>query len=182
MSMRASGSNDVIFKDVLVPHANRIGTPVAAHAKVSGWSLLSSATYLGIATAARDFAVQFARERVPTAIQKPIAELPNVQHRIAQIEILLLQARSTLYGTIETYQNEPEHRAGMGWQLAAAKYTVTNHAVEITDLALRVTGSAGLLKKYPLERYFRDARAGLGNPPIDDVALTLIGKHALGVK
>ena len=126
------------------------GTPALAHAKVSGWSLLCSAVYLGIATAARDFAVQFARERVPTAIQKPIAELPNVQHRIAQIEILLLQARSTLYSTIETFENHPEHRAGMGWQMAAAKYTVTNHAVDITDLALRVTGSAGLLRKYPL--------------------------------
>jgi alkylation response protein AidB-like acyl-CoA dehydrogenase len=182
LSMRASGSNDVVFEDVLVPHANRIGTPALAHAKVSGWSLLGSAVYLGVATAARDFAVQFAQERVPTAIQKPIAELPNVQHRIAQIEILLLQARSTLYSTIETFENNPEHRAGMGWQMAAAKYTVTNHAVEITDLALRVTGSAGLLKKYPLERYFRDARAGLGNPPIDDVALTIIGKHALDVK
>ena len=68
----------------------------------------------------------------------------------------------------------------MGWQLAAAKYTVTNLAVQITDLALRTTGSNGLLRKYALERYFRDARAGLGNPPIDDVALSIIGKHALG--
>jgi alkylation response protein AidB-like acyl-CoA dehydrogenase len=42
-------------------------------------------------------------------------------------------------------------------------------------------GSVGLQRKHPLERYFRDARAGLGNPPMDDVALTLIGKHALGL-
>ena len=180
MSMRSSGSNDVVYENVLVPHSARIGVPALAQAKASGWSLLSSAVYLGIATAARDFAVQFAQERVPSGLGKPIAELPNVQQRVAEMEILLFQARSALYSTIETFERFPEHREGMGWQLAAAKYTVTNLAVQITDLALRTTGSNGLLRKYALERYFRDARAGLGNPPIDDVALSIIGKHALG--
>jgi alkylation response protein AidB-like acyl-CoA dehydrogenase len=180
MSMRSSGSNDVVYENVLVPHEARIGVPALAQAKASGWSLLSSAVYLGIATAARDFAVQFAKERVPSGLGRPIAELPNVQQRVAELEILLFQARSALYQTIETFERFPEHREGMGWQLAAAKYTVTNLAVQITDLALRTTGSNGLLRKYALERYFRDARAGLGNPPIDDVALSIIGKHALG--
>ncbi len=182
LSMRASGSNDVIFEDVLIPLENRLpGAPALAQANASGWSLITSAVYLGIATAARDFAVQYAQERVPSGLGKPIAELQNIQHRIAQIEILLLQARSMLYSTIETFEQYPEHRAAIAWQFAATKYTVTNNAIQITDLALRVTGSPGLLKKYPLERYFRDARAGLGNPPMDDVALTLIGKHALGL-
>jgi len=114
-------------------------------------------------------------------LNAPIAELQNVQHRIAQIEILLAQARALLYSTIETFENCPEHRKALAWQFAAAKYTVTNNAIQITDQALRVVGSAGLQKKFPLERYFRDARAGLGNPPMDDVALTLIGKTALGL-
>jgi len=179
LSMRSSGSNDVVYENVLVPHRARIGVPALAQAKASSWSLLSSAVYLGIATAARDFAVQFAQERVPSGLGRPIAELPNVQQRIAEMEILLFQSRSALYNTIETFERCPEHRDEMGWQLAAAKYTVTNLAVQITDLALRTTGSHGLLRKYPLERYFRDARAGLGNPPIDDVALSIIGKHAL---
>jgi alkylation response protein AidB-like acyl-CoA dehydrogenase len=58
---------------------------------------------------------------------------------------------------------------------------VSNNAIQITDLALRVVGSAGLSRRLPLERYFRDVRAGLGNPPMDDVALTIIGKTALGL-
>ncbi len=154
-------------------------SPPASQA--SSWSLIGSAVYLGIAQAARDFAVQFAKERVPSGLGKPIAELETVQHRVARMDIQLLQARSVLYSTAEVWQDEPDLREAIGWQFAAAKYTVTNHAIEITDQALRVVGSAGLQKKYPLERYFRDARAGLGNPPMDDVALTSIGKHALGV-
>lgn len=182
MCMRASGSNDVIFENALVPHNYRLpGAPKLAQASANGWSLITSAVYLGIATAARDFVVQYAQERVPSGLGAPIATLQNIQHRIAQIEILLLQSRSALYSTIETFEQYPEHREAIAWQFPAAKYAVTNNAIQITDLALRVTGSPGLLKKYPLERYFRDVRAGLGNPPMDDVALTLIGKQALGV-
>lgn len=44
-----------------------------------------------------------------------------------------------------------------------------------------MVGSVGLLRRTPLERYFRDVRAGLGNAPMDDLALTLIGKSALDV-
>lgn len=182
-SMRASGSNDVVFEDVIVPDSYRLPAPAGPPAsQASSWSLIGSAVYLGIAQAARDFAVQFAKERVPSGLGKPIAELETVQHRVARMDILLLQARSVLYSTAEVWQNEPDLREAIGWQFPAAKYTVTNHAIEITDQALRVVGSAGLQKKYPLERYFRDARAGLGNPPMDDVALTSIGKHALDVK
>jgi len=181
-SMRASGSNDVDFNDVIVPDAFRLPAPSGPpKPQASSWSLIGSAVYLGIAQAARDFAVQFAKERVPSGLGKPIAELETVQHRIAMLDILLLQSRSVLYSTAEVWQEYPHLRDAISWQFAAAKYTVTNHAIQITDGALRVVGSAGLQKKYPLERYFRDARAGLGNPPMDDVALTSIGKHALDV-
>lgn len=180
LSMRATGSHDVVFEDAFVAEEYRLPQPTGLPAsQVSGWTLLGSAVYLGIAQAARDFAVNFAQTRIPAGLGKPIAELESVQHRIAQIELLLLQARSVLYGTAELWDKYPDQRADIGWRFAAAKYTVTNNAIDITDQALRVVGSVGLQRKFPLERYFRDVRAGLGNPPMDDVALTLIGKHAL---
>ncbi len=182
LSMRATGSHDVVFEDVFVAEDLRLPSPKGLPAsQVSGWTLLGSAVYLGIAQAARDFAVDFARNRVPAGLGKPIAELQNVQHRVAQMDLSLLQARSVLYGAAELWDKHPDARADIGWRFAAAKYTVTNNAIDITDQALRVVGSVGLQRRFPLERYFRDVRAGLGNPPMDDVALTLIGKHALGI-
>ncbi len=182
LSMRSSGSNDVVFDNVFVPDRYRLPQPRGIPASQSSdWSLLGSAVYLGIAQAARDFAVEFARDRVPAGLGKPIAELETVQHRIAQIELLLVQARSLLYATAETWAEQPDKRASIVWQMAAAKYTATNNAIAVTDQALRVVGSVGLQRTFPLERYFRDVRAGLGNPPMDDVALTLIGKAALGI-
>lgn len=179
LGMRATGSHDLVFDDVHLRAEDRL--PDGPGPVAGGWTLVTSAVYLGIAVAARDFAVEYARNRRPSGLGGPISELPTVQHRIAQIEILLLQARAVLYGAAETYADQPDRRPEFAWRLAAAKYTVTNHAIQITDLALRVAGSAGLSRNLPLERYHRDVRAGLGNPPLDDVALTLIGKAALGI-
>lgn len=183
LGMRATASHDVIFTDVQLPADAllQVATPRAPGGS-SGWgSFLVPAVYLGIAGAARQAAIDFARERVPSGMTGPIAELQTVQHRMAELELLYWQARTVFYDVAERWVTNPDARPGMAWEAAAAKYVVTNNAIRITDLALRMVGSSGLSRAMPLERYFRDARAGLGNPPIDDVALTLIGKHALGL-
>lgn len=184
LSMRATGSHDVHFEDVRLPEEYRLPQqPGIPAGNLGGWNLVGSAVHLGISTAARDFAINYAQHRKPVALGgETIATLGTIQHRVAQIEILLLQSRTILYNTAELLDQHPDWRQELAWQLAAAKYVVTNNAIEITDQALRVVGSTGLLRRSPLERYFRDVRAGLGNPPMDDVALTLIGKTALGVK
>ncbi len=182
LGMRATGSHDVVFEDVLVgDDALLPGDDKATKGDPRSWSTLTSAVYLGIGEAARDFAVQYARERKPTGLPGPIAELQTIQHRVAEIELLLFQARSVFFGTLDDWQAYPERRNEMAWQLAAGKYLATNNAIRVTDLALRVTGSIGLQRSRPLERYFRDVRAGLGQPPADDIALTIIGKAALGL-
>lgn len=182
LGMRATGSDDIVLERVWVPDEARLpddGTSPAVDSR--GWSLVTGAVYTGVATAARDYAIRYARERRPSGMSGPIAEVQTVQHRVAEIELLLLQSRSILYGTAEAWVERPECRSTIAWQLAAAKYTATNNAIRITDLALRVVGAAGLNRSRPLERYFRDVRAGLGHPPMDDAALTLIGKAALGI-
>jgi alkylation response protein AidB-like acyl-CoA dehydrogenase len=183
LGMRATASHDIVLEDVflppeaLLPEDGSRGAP----ADPRGWAVVTAAVYTGIATAARDYAVAYARHRRPNGMNGPIAELQTVQHRVAEIELLLLQSRSVIYGTAEAWEAYPEQRDAIAWQLAASKYLATNNAIRITDLALRVVGSAGLARSQPLERYFRDVRAGLGHPPMDDAALTQIGKTALGI-
>lgn len=180
LAMRASGSHDVVFNDVVVPLDHRL--PAAGKPDGYPWSYLTSALYLGIGIAARNWAIDFAQNRRPTALGgRSIAELDGVQAKVAQVEMLLLASRSALYGTVEDWINHPEYRESLGPQLAAAKVIATNNAIEITDLAMRIVGSVGMQRSHPLERYFRDARAGLGNPPIDDVAQGLIARSTLGL-
>jgi alkylation response protein AidB-like acyl-CoA dehydrogenase len=183
VAMRSTGSHDLVLEDVLVPEDARLpGEEVAGIGDPRIWTVVSGAVYTGIAVAARDFAVEFARGRRPSGQQgASIAEYQAVQHRVAEMDMLILQARSLVYGTAEAWVERPELREAIAWQVNAAKYVATNNAIRVTDLALRVVGSAGLARGLPLERYFRDVRAGLGNPPMDDIALTLIGKAALGI-
>lgn len=178
MAMSASGSHDIVLDDVVVPADHRL--PAAGKPEGGPWSILTSATYLGIAVSARNWAIAFAKDRRPTALGgKAIAELEGVQARIGQMELRLLEARSVLYGTVEMWEHQPELRGELGAQFAAAKVIVTNNAIEVTDQAMRIVGSVGLQRKHPLERYFRDVRAGLGNPPLDDVAMGIVARHAL---
>jgi alkylation response protein AidB-like acyl-CoA dehydrogenase len=58
---------------------------------------------------------------------------------------------------------------------------VTRHVVRASELASRLTGSAGMAADSPMQRFFRDARTATGHTPMDDATLTLVGKTALGL-
>jgi alkylation response protein AidB-like acyl-CoA dehydrogenase len=184
LGMRGTGSHDLLLENVEVPDDALLTEEPAREVPGGGrgWGAFGgSAVYLGIAGAARDAAIAYARERRPNSMAGPIAELPTTQHRVAEIELLLLQARTVFYDTAQTWVACPDQRPDIEWRLAAVKHLATNHAIAITDLALRVVGSVGLSRSMPIQRYFRDVRTGLGQPPMDDVAMTIIGRAALGV-
>ncbi|MBC8164195.1 MAG: acyl-CoA/acyl-ACP dehydrogenase [Roseiflexaceae bacterium] len=187
LSLRTSGSYDVVYQDVFVP-ADWVFdiTPVGAPPKPQGapmqmaWFGLSlSAVYLGIGQAALDAVTRYANERVPTALGKPIATLPNIQRRVGEIQVALAAARAVLHNTARDWVEQTDLRATMAPQIATAKYLCTNAAMTATDQALRVAGGFGLTRQLPLERLYRDARAGLTHPPQDDAALEMVGRAAL---
>ena len=189
LGLRGSGSDDVQFTDVFVPdsHALPPADPLSAAAQASlaiqvssgGWFWTAvAATYLGVGQSALDTFVRYANERVPTALGEPIATLPKVQQAAGQMGLELLSARALLHSVTRAW-TEPEARPGLLPRLAAAKTLCTNAAVNVTDLALRAAGGAALTAGLPLERSFRDARAGLTHPPGDDAALGMLGKQML---
>jgi alkylation response protein AidB-like acyl-CoA dehydrogenase len=187
LSLRASGSYDLWLENVFVPdewlvERQPAGTPIEplAAAIHTAWFVLSfSAVYLGIGQAACNAACAFAHERVPTALGRSIATLSGIQRRVGEMHITLEAARVMLYQTAQAWDNQPDLRSTMTPHIAAVKYLCTNAAVRVTDLALRVAGGSGLTRKLPLERYFRDARAGLTHPPHDDAALEMVGRSVL---
>lgn len=186
LSLRASGSYDVLYESVFVPGEWLVDRSPAGGRPPDGppiqmawFALTLAATYLGIGQAAADTIAAYARERVPTALGRPIATLPQVQRRVGLIEAALASARAVLYQTAQAWVERPAARAGLARQVALAKYLCTNAACDASDQALRIAGGFGLTRRLPLERYYRDARAGLTHPPNDDAALELIGKAAL---
>lgn len=182
LGMRATASHDVILDCVEVPLDHRAPAEVTdpCGEGQAWWIFDNSAAYLGIA-AARDAAVAFAQGRTPNGLTGSIADLQTIQHRVAEMELLLMQARTVLYDTAEEWLAFPDERPAMLLRLVAVKYLVSNHAIGVTDIALRITGSAGLARSSPVQRFFRDVRTATGHPPVDDAALTQIGKAALGL-
>ena len=185
LALRASGSHDLVLEDARVPadallDARPVGTPDPRGALGLPWGAITlSAVYTGVAMAARDEAARFAATRVPTALGKPIGELPTTRLKLGEIESLLLISHRLLHGLAADWVQLPEARPALRTQTPLVKSIATNNAVRVTDLALRIVGGAGLQRTMRLERLFRDARAGLINAPLDDIVLQNAGKAAV---
>jgi alkylation response protein AidB-like acyl-CoA dehydrogenase len=146
------------------------------------WSLTVAAVYLGVAEAAREAAVRFARERKPTALQgNSIASVPHIRQRAGRMDLLLYQARGLLVSTAQAWDDNPapDWRCGLDGALAAAKVTASNCAVQVAEEAMRLVGGSSMDRDRPLERHYRDVRGGLHHPPQDDTALEFLARQAL---
>lgn len=178
-SMRGTGSDDLVLQNVRVASSSLVEIPsYSTGFKLNGWLLLIPATYLGIAQAARDYAVKFATEHSPNSIQGTIAELPNVQTLIGEMDLALTNARFTLYGVAALYE-DPAKKSEIINEVNIAKHVVTNIAIEVVDKAMRLVGAKSLQRANPLQRYYRDVRAGLHNPPMDDLTIKRLAETAI---
>ncbi|WML37997.1 acyl-CoA dehydrogenase family protein [Neobacillus sp. OS1-2] len=179
IAMRGSGSHDLVLDHVIVDDSKLVELPsTPSGGKINGWILHIPACYLGIAQAARDYAVHFANHHAPNSLNGPISQLPNVQQHLGEIDLELIRARHLLYSVAEAY-DDPARREYIENELGVVKHTVTNSAITIVDKAMRVVGAKSLQRSNPLQRYYRDVRAGLHNPPMDDMTIKKLALSAI---
>ena len=189
MGMRATASHDLVITDCRVSrdHALRlrpIGEILPEDVSLFAWFSLSIASvYTGVAIAALNFAKQFTDRHQPLPLPRPIKYLPGVQFTVAEAETLLAASRAYTLETARAWVNGEDFAGEDGLRrVCMPKYFATNNAIRIVDLAIEVVGAVGILKKYPLERYYRDVRAGTNHPFSNGRLRELIGKNALGIK
>ena len=188
MSMRATGSHDIIFHNVKVSEKDFISrsnakkpTPVSPNG-TAWFPMLLSGANLGIAHSARNYAIQFALNRKPTGAQGTISDIPHIREQIARMESQLLRARRNLLSCCEDWETYPSDREDLMPEISIVKIQTVEAAISITDLAMRIVGAVGLDKDKPLERYFRDVRSGISNPPIEARALEQLAAQLLNTK
>lgn len=179
LGMRGTASDDLVLDQVELNEDDLVEVKSNDKSLPKAWLLHIPACYLGIAVAARNDAIDFARNFQPNSLDTPISEVGHIQDKIGEMEWKLLQAHSYLYSVARKWDEEPDRRTHMAADLAAVKLAVTNAASEVVDLAMKVAGGRGLSKKYLFEKYYRDVRAGLNNPPMDDSVVTMLAKRAL---
>ena len=180
IGMVATGSHDLVLEDVHVDGEDLVEYLTPGNKPAAGWLLHIPACYLGIARAAQKYAVEFATSYSPSSIKGTISDIPAVKQKIGEIELRILESESFLYTIAQKWdKSDVETRQHMKPELGAVKLSVVNKALEIVDLAMRIVGARSLSKQNPLQRYYRDVRAGLHNPPMDDMTITQLANTSI---
>ncbi len=186
LGMRGSASGRLRLTDVVLPNdallLRRGVKDRDPRGPVPGaWFAVSiAAAYLGVGEGARESVARWALDRRPGDGSTAVADIPTIQLRLGRMDVALRTARIVLEDVARRWDaaTTSTARRALEGDLTLAKITATNAAVLATDEALRIAGGPGFLAGR-LERAFRDARAGLINPPLDDVALTGFGRAVL---
>jgi alkylation response protein AidB-like acyl-CoA dehydrogenase len=183
MGMRGTVSRDMVLTNVFVPDEANILPPGLFGAAHNVWphgALSFSATFLGLMQAAYDFTIAYLTGRVPGAPGMQ-TEVSAKGHGVAQMLFALEGARALFYRAIAECRLHPtkavEQRA------RAAHVTIQRGVVELTSEAIRICGGRALLRRYPLERYARDAHAAaVMRPWTQDIATQQAWEVELGLE
>lgn len=156
LGIRGSDTHSLMFTDIKVPKANRIGEEgfgfKFAMSVLNGGRIGIAAQALGIASGAYELALQYAKER--KSFGKPLAEHQAIQFKLADMathieaaRLLCLQS-ADLKDRGESYANAS----------AMAKLYASQVAMDVTIEAVQVHGGYGYVKEYHVERLMRDAK------------------------
>jgi alkylation response protein AidB-like acyl-CoA dehydrogenase len=173
LGVRASASGVLTLRDVRVPADHLISIRQNSERSPSRASALAwfgscvAAVYLGVGEGARDCVVRWAIDRKPGG--SSVADLPVIRTRLGRLDAELRAARVLLLDVARRWDDSPpEEQAKLLPDISLGKLKATQAAVYATDEALRIAGGPGFLRGN-LERAFRDARAGLIHPPLEDI-------------
>jgi len=176
LGMRATGSHDVHI-DVTVPATALLGgveglalvvAQLAPHWMVASYA----AVYVGVARAAVDAAVEHVTAR-------KLGHLPAVRARIGRADAAVAAAHLTVLEAARRVDEAPGDAETNRW-VWRAKLVAGTTAAEVAASMLEAAGTSAMRRGHPLERLYRDARAGSLQPATSDVCADWLGVEALG--
>jgi len=156
MGIRASDTCAVSLSDCRIPQENLLGERgkglAIALSNLEGGRIGIAAQALGIARAAFEAALRYARERVQFG--KPIAEHQSIANMLADMQTQLNAARLLILHAARLKS------AGLPClsEASQAKLFASEMAEKVCSQAVQIHGGYGYLEDYPVERYYRDAR------------------------
>jgi alkylation response protein AidB-like acyl-CoA dehydrogenase len=156
LGIRGSDTHSLMFTDVKVPKANRIGEDgfgfKFAMKTLSGGRIGIASQALGIASGAYELALAYSKER--KAFGKPICEHQAIQFKLADMATEIDAARLLCFKAAWLKDKHEDYtQAG-----AIAKVFASRVAMETTVEAVQIHGGYGYVKEYHVERLMRDAK------------------------
>lgn len=156
MGIRGSDTHSLMFTDVKVPKANRIGEDgfgfTFAMTTLNGGRIGIAAQALGIAAGAYELALKYSKER--KAFGKHLSDHQAIQFKLADMATKIDAARLLVWQAAYLKdQNKNFVKAA-----AQAKLFASQIAQEVTTEAVQIHGGYGYVKEYHVERLMRDAK------------------------
>jgi alkylation response protein AidB-like acyl-CoA dehydrogenase len=204
LGIRGNSSTPVHFDKCRVPAFNRLGTDGCGFSTIFAYSLpiyqvgLSS-LYLGIAQAAYDAAVAHVKKRVHSDTGLALSNMETVQRYIAEMKLSIDQTRHLIYRVAQLSDNalalfdelakadlldqvlKANPNDPFFIELSEVKISACETAISVTNKAFQVCGGTAYRRGHPVERHFRDARAGSVMAPSDDTLKLIMGRQLLGI-
>lgn len=178
LGWNASPTAQVIFDNVRVPVANRVGDEgdgfKFAMAGLDGGRLNIGACSLGGAQRCLDEAVAYVKDR--SQFGKSIAEFQNTQFQLADMATDLEASRALLYLAAAKVTSGAPDKTRFS---AMAKKLATDNGSSIVDRALQLFGGYGYLRDYPIERFWRDLRVHRILEGTNEVMRMIVGRDLL---
>ena len=177
LGIRASDTAELLFENCRVPRHHRLGEEgqgfTIALATLDAGRIGIAAQALGIATAAYEASVAYARER--KSFDVPIGQHQMVQWMLADMAVALEAARML------TWRAAWLKDAGRPFSAEAsmAKLFAAEAAMKITTDAIQVHGGYGFIKEYGVERHFRDAKITQIYEGTSQIQKLVIARHLL---
>ena len=156
MGIRGSDTHTLMFQDVKVPKANRIGDDgfgfKFAMKTLTGGRIGIAAQALGIASGAYELALAYSKER--KAFGKEISKHQAIAFKLADMATEIEAARMMVLKAAWLKDNgKPYDQAS-----AMAKLYASQVAMKHTVEAVQIHGGYGFVKEYHVERLMRDAK------------------------
>ncbi len=176
MGQRALNQGEIYFDGVRVPKEYMLIDPESYDAMLditlSTANAGMGAMFVGVARAAYEEALAYSKQRIQGG--KPIFEHQMIKHKLFNMFMKIEAARSlSRSAMIYNYNNTPPK---IEYSIAS-KVFCTNVALEVTNEAIQIFGGNGLSREYPVEKFFRDARAGLIEDGANDSLMITAAHH-----
>jgi len=178
LGLRASETGELIFENVKVPVANRLGDEGdgfrQAMQVLDGGRISIAALGLGMSIGAYEASLEYSKQR--KAFGKTISEFQAIQFKLADMATEIEAAKLLTYKAAEL----KDQKKPVTTESAMAKLYTSEVAVRVANEAVQIFGGYGYIKDFPVEKFYRDVKLCTIGEGTSEIQRMVIAKGVLG--
>lgn len=184
LGIRASGTSEIVFENYHCPVSSRLGEEgegfKIAMTVLDAGRIGIAAQALGIAEAAYEASVEYARER--EAFGQKIGQFQGISFKLADMKTKIEASRLLTYQAALAKERAKNTGGRFTLEAAMAKLFASETAMFCSHAAVQIHGGVGYSKEFPVERYFRDAKITEIYEGTSEIQRMVISRLELGLK